>query len=545
MFFFLTVVALSLIPTCGLSDEASDTLVICPRSFQAALQPWVEYRQRQGHRLLVIEPAKTSFAIQQQVRQAAAKNPLRNLVLIGDALSDVGQGPAAIVPTDYKIALVNVQFGGEPDIATDNSYADVDSDGIMDLTLGRIPVDTPQQLGQFVEKVIRYETQADFGLWRRKINLIAGIGNFDPIIDKIIENASKQMITNLIPPCYETSMTLTNWQSAYCPNPQRLSNTVVERLNEGCLFWVYIGHGLPTSVAPMRVGRMSYPVFDNEIAHRANATQGLPIAIFLACYSGAFDRKTDCLGEVLVCQPGGPVACLCGSRMTMPYGMATLSYEIMNEFFVHDHETLGEVILCAKQKLAANRIENEYREMIEGLGQSFSPNGDLLPLERFEHLQMFHLLGDPLLRVPRPNPLELKVQLSPRDPKTAQISGVAPRGGTLMLDLAYKRDRMRYRPERRKTFDSSRSALEHYDETYRKSNDMICVAQSMQVGAGPFSADLLIPTDVSGECHVRGFLTTEDGSWTEAVPIVISSDRQSRRPVFTGSPDPNVQRLKR
>ncbi len=516
-----TLLAFCFVTASSGNEELADTLVLCPQAFQAALQPWVAYRQQQGHRVLIVTPSGSSFAIQQQIRQVAAIHPLRNLVIVGDATNDNGQGKLATVPTDYKIAMVNVQFGGEPDIATDNSYADVDSDGNLDLTLGRIPVDTPEQLTQFIDKVIAYETKSDFGLWRRKINLVAGTGNFIPVIDSVIANTSKRLITDLIPACYETSMTFTNWQSTYCPDPRRLSSCVVDRLNEGCLFWVYIGHGLPDCVAPMEAGRFTFPVFDNQIARRAQTADGSPIAVFLACYSGAFDLKKDCLGEVLVCQPRGPVACLCGSRMSMPYGMATLSYEIMNEFFAQEHSTLGEVILSAKQKVAANKIDNEYRQMIEDLGQTFSPRADLLPLERHEHLLMFHLLGDPLLRVPRPAPMEMKAELGLDQLANIQVSGIAPADGELVLDLAYKRDRLRFRPDRRKAFDSSRTELAKYDETYRKSNDLTCVTQTVKVTRGEFNAVLPVPAEASGDCHVRGYLKSERQAWAQAVPITL------------------------
>jgi hypothetical protein len=269
----------------------------------------------------------------------------------------------------------------------------------------------------------------------------------------------------------------------------------------------------------MKVGRQTFAVLDNQIASQVDAAHGFPIAIFLACYSGAFDRKKDCLGEVLVCQPKGPIACLCGSRMTMPYGMATLSYQVMNEFFEHDHETLGEVILCAKQKLAANELEGEHRQMIEGLGQSFSPRTELLALERHEHLQMFHLLGDPLLRVRRPQPLELQVELSTDDRRSARVTVDAPSSGELLLDVCYKRDRLRFRPERRKSFDVSPASLIAFEETYRKSNDLTCCSQTYHIEAGSFSAELPIPADANGECHVRAYLTSGRQAWAQAIPV--------------------------
>jgi hypothetical protein len=201
--------------------------------------------------------------------------------------------------------------------------------------------------------------------------------------------------------------------------------------------------------------------------------------------------------------------------------MATLSFQIMNEYFEHDHETLGDVILCAKQKLAAHDVESEYYKMIEALGQSFSPRAELLALERYEHLQMFHLLGDPLLRVPRPRPMKMQVEISPGDPSTALVTIDAPSSGNLIVDLSYKRDRLRFRPERRKSFDPSRAALEAFDETYRKSNDLTCCSQTFQVDAGPFKAELPIPSDANGECHVRALLSSGQQVWAQAVPVVL------------------------
>jgi hypothetical protein len=500
-------------------DPSPDTLVLCPGTFRSALQPWVDYRQRQGHQILVIAPAKTAYAIHQQIKQLARLHPLRHLVIVGDAVAGKGGDPGAVIPADYQIAMVNVQFGAEPDIATDNTYADLDGDGLLDLTLGRIPVDTSQQLREFVQKVIAYETSTDHDLWRRRINLVAGVGNFDPLIDKMIENTSRRMITDLVPASYETSMTMTNWQSAYCPNPLQFSETVVRRLNEGCLFWVYIGHGWRDRVAPMQVGRHKFPVLDTRSAAQAHSAHGSPIAILLACYTGAFDQPDDCLAEVLVCQGNGPVACLCGSRMTMPYGMATLSYEIMHEYFQQDHQTLGEVILAAKRNLARNRIENDYRQMIESMGQAFSPNPQWLPLERHEHLLMFHLLGDPLLRVPRPGTLDLQAELA--EPRLVEVTGNAPEPGRLIVEVCYQRDRLRFRHDRRKSFETDPKELAAFEETYRRSNDLVCVAEVVQVPAGDFRVELAVPSDASGDCHVRGFLAGDRQAWAQAVPLTL------------------------
>ena len=52
-------------------------------------------------------------------------------------------------------------------------------------------------------------------------------------------------------------MTYASLASPYCPDPRKFHDTTIGRFNEGCLFWVYIGHGHPTGLdrASGRVGQ--------------------------------------------------------------------------------------------------------------------------------------------------------------------------------------------------------------------------------------------------------------------------------------------------
>ena len=275
-------------------DPPCDTLVICPPDFQPALKAWVAYREGQGHRIRVEAPAKNSYGIRMQVRKVAASGSLKNLMIVGDC-ADRRAVAGRLVPTDYVQAKVNVKFGSEPEISSDNTYADVNSDGIPDLTLGRMPVDSPAELEQFIQRIKEYESPSSSGEWMRRMNFVAGMGGFGQLVDKMIEQSTKQIITDLIPPAYETSMTYGSWSSPYCPNPRRFSETTIERFNQGCMFWCYIGHG-----SQRRLDRVMLPdgrceILDCESAKFLDAQQGSPIAIFLACYTGAADGPDDCL----------------------------------------------------------------------------------------------------------------------------------------------------------------------------------------------------------------------------------------------------------
>jgi hypothetical protein len=171
------------------------------------------------------------------------------------------------------------------------------------------------------------------------------MGGFGPVVDSMIEATAKKFITDCVPASYRTTMTYGSWRSPYCPDPRLFRLTTLERLNEGCLLWVYMGHGQRQHLDWLRMPGAALPILDRTDVPRMNATQGAPIAVFLSCYTAAFDQEEDCLAEEMLRQEGAPVAIVGGSRVTMPYGMAVLSSAMADELFQQRRLTLGEVLL--------------------------------------------------------------------------------------------------------------------------------------------------------------------------------------------------------
>ncbi|MGI9519491.1 MAG: C25 family cysteine peptidase [Pirellulaceae bacterium] len=496
---------------------AADTLVLCPQPFIPALQPWLTYRRAQGHLIHVVSPTASAWGIKQQIRDIARHGNLKSLLLIGDTPSADPRSIMSCIPTDYKPAKVISKYGSEPEIATDNSFADIDEDGLPDLALGRIPVDTPEDLTRQIAKIIEYEATAS-GPWQRRINLVAGTGGFGQMTDSVIEQTARRLITELIPSEFCTSMTYASWSSAYCPDPREFAKTTIDRLNEGCLFWVYMGHGDARRLDYVRTPIGGYPILRERDIGQVNCQNGMPIAIMLACYTGAFDLPKDCLSEQLVKQPGGPIAVLCGSRLTMPYGMGMLSVGLIEEYFDGERETLGEILLAAKRKLGVpdgagegldDATHNEYRSKLKLLGETFSPSGEQLQTEAIEHVHLFHLLGDPLLRVARPASIQLAAEPTDEGDRVV-VTGSSPHAGQLLLELVYCRDRFHERPPRRREFTNDPDVLTEYAEIYQKANCRTVSEQSVEVAAGPFRVELEVPEWARGRCVVRGFLQDDE-----------------------------------
>ena len=494
-------------------DDAPDTVVVCPDVLLPAMRDWVEYRMAQGHTIQFVSAALSAEEVRDAIREAAKPGKLRHVLLVGDAdprLAHSDDVRARSLPTFHAKAKVNVNWGSEPELASDNFYADLDDDSIPDLAVGRLTADNRDELKLMVDKILAYERAGDHGDWRRRINVVAGMGGFGPIIDPLIESAARKFITDDVPSPYELSMTYGSWRSPYCPDPRLFRETALDRMNEGCLFWVYVGHGQRTYLDRLRVPGGAYRGLDVRDVRHVKSAAGAPIAIMLCCYSGAFDGEDDCLAEEMLRTPGGPVAVYSGSRVTMPYAMALMSHEIMRQYFQHKKETLGEVLLEAKRALAADDSRDYYRRLLDPMARLLSGGKHELADERAEHLLLFNLLGDPLLRMKYPGAVEVTAAREATPGSRIEISGHCDSPGRLTLELVCRRDMLRFVPPLRDKFDPSDEALTAFTDLYQQANDPCWTRQEYDFAGGEFRAELKIPAEAIGPCHVRVFVCSDD-----------------------------------
>ena len=488
-----------------------DVALVAPRELLPALRPLIEHRQSQGHRFTHIASTQSADAIRGAIRTAAASGGLKFVLLVGDA-EPAARTDALIrarsVPTHLHKAVVNVRWGSEPEIASDNAYADLDDDQLPDLAIGRIPADTPAELTRIVEKILAYERAADFGAWRQRINFIAGVGGFTPLLDGVIESATSKLLTSGIPAGYETRMTYGNWRSAYCPDPRLFHATTVERHNEGCLFWVYIGHGQATGLDRVSIPGERFHIFDVDDCRELKAQAGAPIALMLACHTAAFDQPQDCLGEELLRTPGGPIAVYGGSRVTMPYAMAVMGSGLMEEYFKSRPATLGEAILAAKRRMMrpvdeANPLADTNRLLLDGIASLMSPSRELLEEERREHLHLFNLLGDPMLALSHPAEIKLLVPRDALPGDKIEITGTTSLAGRGVLELVCRRDLFKTPPPVRERFDPTDKGLAALHDVYLAANDRCWARWGLDLPAGQFATQIAIPPECRGACHMR------------------------------------------
>ena len=225
------------------------------------------------------------------------------------------------------------------------------------------------------------------------------MGGFGHVTDALIEAAARQVLQQTIPKEYVVHQTSANPASPDCPRPGEFRACVCRQLNEGALAWIYLGHGLATELdrVPTRGGHE--PILSVEDVPRLRCRPQSPVAVLVACYTGAFDSERDCLAEELLLAEEGPIAVIAATRVTMPYGNTVLGYELLRACFNDRTPELGRTLRLAKFRALEGPAGDSLRPSLDLLAQGLSPPPVDLAAERREHVAMYHLFGDPLLRL--------------------------------------------------------------------------------------------------------------------------------------------------
>lgn len=400
LLYFLSLAALP-VPPAG-----PDTLVVCPSEFRPALADWETYRREQGHELAIVDVPASAVQLRATIHRANQVGLLKYVVLIGDEPSARDTDPRTArvtIPTNYVPAKVNARWGPEKEIASDTPYADLDGDGVPDLAIGRIPAHSAAELAAVVRKVIHYEQQVDHGPWEKCLNIVSGVGGFGAVTDAIVDAAGRQVIQQTVPSQYDVRHIFAASTSTDGPATIDFGSRARGELNSGAgLAWIYVGHGSPTELdrAPTSGGLRS--ILSTRDVPQLHCGPHNPLAVLVACYTGAMDAPTPCLGEELLLAEQGPVAVVAATRVTMPYGNTVMGCELLRACFQDRPAALGDVLRLAQRRVLKPTDNDQLRATLDGMAELLSPAPVDLPAERREHVLMYQMIGDPLLRLHRP-----------------------------------------------------------------------------------------------------------------------------------------------
>lgn len=354
-----------------LNPEGADYIAVVHPDFAAALQPLVDYRRSQGLRVTVasvqdvydtfsggmIDPA----AIRDYVRYAHDNWPgpaPRFLLLVGDASYDYQGFLADSTPNYVPTYLLQTHFVGET--ASDNWFVSLDdADDRPDMAVGRIPARSAQQVADVVAKTLAYEQDPQTAEWAGRALFVADDKqtNFQQISD--------DLAANFLPDAYQV-------EKIYLGQVDDPNAAVMQSIDKGVGVVTYVGHGSMNVWAQEKILRTEdASVLDNK---------ALPFMMTMTCLVGYFHHpQATSMGEELLFNPRGGVV---AAFVPTSESLASDQSELASNLYIHlfgDAPTVGEAIMEAKQDLSAER------DLMQDL------------------IETFTLLGDPALRLQRPN----------------------------------------------------------------------------------------------------------------------------------------------
>lgn len=504
----LRLLALGIVFQCVCTNASEATsghvILVCPPAFTDAMQPWIAQRQSEGLNITTIHPPTSGQELRTAIKNKATDNT-RYIVLVGDA-PVVGEttDPACQTPILYARTTVTAKWGSTPTLSSDMLYGDFDGDFVPDAVVGRLPVDRVEQLKTWITRIRARETSDDFGPWRSRVQVVGGVGGFGKLADAAIESVTRSIVTGMLPTDTRTHICYASPGHPFCPQHKSFTDVILENYSKGSRFWVYAGHGQVTEldrVAPALGGKA---VLDRESVKRfTTAPTTAPIAVMLACFTGACDASEDSIAEQMVLNEGGPIAVFAGSRITMPYGNTTAAIGLLNGVFHQKLPRLGDAWLSALREMQTEQTNPNAtgRMMVDTLAALISPSGTRLPDERREHMLLYNLLGDPTLRLQHPQPLELTRTATEGDPKSLQLTIDSPISGHLAITVDRPLGAV-------KTADANKTLVLQFEAT--------------TVAAQPQKLNLKIPAGIAGPVIVRAIVSGDEAWASAAIKTILN-----------------------
>ena len=506
------------------TTNASDVIVVCPPAFRASLEKWVTLRQSEKLSVTVIPSEATSTRLATSISSHADRDT-RYVVLIGDApVIGTGCNPDKEIPTSYQPTTVSAAYGSTPTLATDVSYGDFDGDQQIDAAVGRLPVHSVEELNRLVDRIVTHDTRPDFGAWRGDVQLVGGIGGFGMMIDAAIESVTRTILTSVLPPETRTLVAYASPGHQFFPREKTFTQSVLNRYQRGARFWVYAGHGHIRELDRVPRRPDGIPVLDCESVSRLQCpSHGAPIALMLACFTGAIDAPQECLAERMLLCDGGPIAVLAGSRMTMPYGNATCALSMIDEVYQKKQHRLGD---AWRETLRAMQRESvadpsPVQVMIDSLATLISPAGTSLVDERREHTQLYQLLGDPLLHLHPPSQARVGVAPGHENGEPIDVEIYSPLEGELTVSIHYPLG---------KAVDSSSTSPTNIDP-----NDTMIASLTTNIQVNEtVTQRFMLPSRIEGPLVIRAIISSDEGWATGAAKTQIRRSYAKRGSVKSG-----------
>jgi hypothetical protein len=384
----------------GAENPPPHWIVVTAPAFRAAVEPLGEHRKADGMKVVVVQT--TDVLGDKEIRSGDAKKLAEHV----QGLSRQAKGACfvllvgAVEPgklTDPEKKVVPALRGtigrmqGQP---SDNGYGCPGGERLPSVAVGRLPARSDEEARRMVQKILAFERDARPGEWRQRITVLAGIPEFNPVVDRLVESMALRSFAKL-DHRWTARAIYHNQNSRFCVPDEQLHDKALDYVQQGQAFTLYMGHSW--------AGGFHAPntrFLDRRDWEELKIPRGPGILVSFGCHACQLcGEEGEGYGVAAIRNPQGPVAAT-GAHGICFAAMCQLAADGVLDSVGpgKDPERLADVWLKLKEGIARGKIDPITFRLLDSVdGDSKIPQ----ETQRHEHLEMFLLLGDPALRLPR------------------------------------------------------------------------------------------------------------------------------------------------
>ena len=395
-------VAFGVVQAPGAESEPLWILVVAP-GLKEATAKLAEHRRAQGFKVIVMDRETVSNGQSDLTKLTTTIGDTQDVNIVLAGAIPAGQATHFTMRTP---AGLHSRMKGR---MTDHTVSHPEADATPRWAVGRLPATSPDEARAMVDKIIRFEQ--DSGPHMARLVGLAGHPGGQGAMRTMNEYFINGLIAKLlaaVPPPWQTKMFVHIPSSPHFQNGDT-GHAFLHEWSVGALVALYLGHSNETgcySDATKLVSREDLLTIPHEHS-----------AIFFSCGCFALKQprqvqvkdsndpsKTQVImmegyGFAAMRNPKGPPAVIAAQDESFA-AMGLLALDGMLSCFAKDKApaSLGELWIAAMKGITRGPIDDlafNLMDMADG-----SKGKMTLTEQRLEHAEMWHLLGDPAMRLP-------------------------------------------------------------------------------------------------------------------------------------------------
>jgi hypothetical protein len=295
----------------------------------------------------------------------------RYVFIIGDATTDPldhnidTYSNADRTSDDIETIPMPLSVGRFQDYGNDNFFVEATNSHLPTIAIGRLPTNDPEDVKNYIQKIISFENGASSPSSISKVSFLAG--QDDDFFDKFLEKSKQiQLSVN----SHNTNLSTSMSDATALSTNAAIKSEIENLFEEAPLFLSLMGHGSTTSWGKSN----AFTATDAKALTNSKHS----ISIMWSCEGAQYyspEKSYKSIGEELVLnKDGGSVVYLGSTTFTTPTAQIKLAQSFFTQFSietnkVYDDHRIGDIFLQSKLALGTN----EYEKDIVG---SFSLIGD-------------------------------------------------------------------------------------------------------------------------------------------------------------------------